>query len=91
MHGPRMLHEEDGRLFEMLRARESAPECASVELWDVAPAPGRGLLAAAAHCTGNGTPTFQSFTRDEIPLSAMEWFMANARKWLRPERPHPSG
>jgi hypothetical protein len=87
MDEPRMLNEADGHRFELLRARQTQPSCESLELWDVAPAPGRGLVAAATRYLPAGPLTYMSFTRDEIPLSVVEWFVGHARGALCPEGP----
>jgi hypothetical protein len=90
MLGPRMLHEAENRQFELLPARESTEGCYSLELWDVAPTPGLGLLASASRYPDTGRMSFMSFTGGEIPLSAMEWFMSHARTALDPAGDQPS-
>lgn len=85
MYGPRMLHEAAGRQFELLGARESALGCDSLELWDVAPAPGLGLLASVARCEDTDELNFMAFTQDQMPFSAIEWFVSHARRTLCPE------
>jgi len=79
--GARVLLETDGRGFELLLVEDTERGGRSVELWEIAPAPGRGLLLEAFGSAG-GQFTFSALTREDIPLEALEWFVGRARATL---------
>ncbi len=73
-----MLLETGGRGYELLLVNDTERGGRSVELWETTPAPGRGLLLEAFRPTGPGPWTFSAFTREDVPLEALEWFTSNA-------------
>ena len=77
-----MLLETGGRGFELLLVDDTERDGRSVELWEIAPAPGRGLLLEAFRSAADGQLSFSAFTREDVPLDALEWFVGRARTTL---------
>jgi hypothetical protein len=51
-----------------------------LELYDVAPAPGRGAGLEAFHHDASGEITFAAHVNDPLPLKLVEQFIAEARR-----------
>ncbi|MFN8075858.1 MAG: hypothetical protein U0Q15_10625 [Kineosporiaceae bacterium] len=85
MHA-RMLLDGDGRSFELLLVNDVERGGQSLELWDVGPAPGRGLTMEAFRDEDGQRFTASSFTREDVPMNVLEWFVTTARRLLDTER-----
>src|SRR4051812_2334138 len=85
MHA-RLLLDGGGRSFELLLVDDVERHGQSLELWDVGPAPGRGLTMESFRSGEGEKFTVSSFTREDVPMDVMEWFVGNARRLLDTER-----
>lgn len=56
----------------------------SLELEDIAPAPGRGVVLEAFHDDVTGEMPFTSYIAEPLPFEVVEQFMAEARRLLPP-------
>jgi hypothetical protein len=56
----------------------------SLELEDVAPAPGRGNVLQAFHDDTTGEMTFSSYSTEPLPFDLVEQFIVEARRLLPP-------
>ena len=56
----------------------------ALELDDIGPSPGRGLVLEAFYDDDTGNVTFTSCTAEPLPLLLVEAFIAEARTRLRP-------
>lgn len=54
----------------------------AVELDDVAPAPGRGLVMVAHRNDSTAEYTFVCYAAGRLPLAVVERFVAKARRWI---------
>lgn len=70
----------EGRWYQPTIA--SDPEGLAVELDDVAPAPGRGLVMDAHRNDSTVEYTFACYAADRLPLAVVERFIAEARRWI---------
>jgi len=60
------------------------PDGMVLELEDVAPAPGRGIVLAAIHDDVSGEMAFISYLTEPLPFELVEQFIAEARRLLPP-------
>ena len=56
----------------------------SLELEDLAPAPGRGVVLEAFHDDVTGEMTFTYYVAEPLPFELVEEFIAEARRLLPP-------
>jgi len=62
----------------------SAPDSMDLELDDVGPGAGRGLVLLASRDDKSGAITIQVFSSDALPLPLVERFISEARRCLPP-------
>jgi hypothetical protein len=60
----------------------SDPDGLAVELEDVGPAPGRGVVMDAHRHATTGEYTFAYYAEDRLPLAVVERFISEARRWI---------
>jgi hypothetical protein len=60
----------------------SDPDGLAVELDDVGPAPGRGVVMDAHRHFTTGEYTFAYYAKERLPLEVVERFVGEARRWL---------
>lgn len=73
--------EFDGRHYDIVMASDVIRDGMGLELWDVAPTPGRGLVAEAFWSDADGTLTFTGNDLP-VPFEALEHFVAQVRPRL---------
>lgn len=78
-----MTVEFDGRHYDIVMASDVIRDGMGLELWDVAPAPGRGLVAEAFWSDTDGVLTFTGSDLP-VPFEVLEHFAAQVRPRLTP-------
>ena len=62
----------------------STPDTMDLELEDVGPRAGRGLVLVASRNDGTAAVTVRGFSSEPLPLALVEQFLAEARHRLPP-------